>query len=86
MNEPELMPDCNPMQALKARIRNGQVVLDKPLNLPEGHELEVHLSEPLISDEERALLHASILRGIEDGAQGREMDADEFLSQLAAEA
>ncbi len=73
------------MQALKARIHNGQLVLDKPLNLPEGHELEVHLTEPEMSDEEREELHASIVRGIEDGEAGREMDADDFLRQLAAE-
>jgi hypothetical protein len=73
------------MQALKGRIHNGQLVFDVPLNLPEGHELEVYLSEPLMSDEERLLLHSSILRGIEDGACGREIDADAFLAQLAAE-
>jgi hypothetical protein len=73
------------MQALKGRIHNGQLVFDVPLNLPEGHELEVYLSGPLMSDEERSLLHASILRGIEDADGGREMDAEAFLAELAAE-
>ena len=73
------------MQALKARIHNGQLVLDQPLNLPEGHEVEVHLDAGEMSDEEREELHASIARGIEDGEGGREMDARDFLRQLASE-
>lgn len=73
------------MQALKARIKNGQLVLDQPLNLPEGHELEVHLSADEMSDDERVKLHASIVRGIEDGEAGREMDAADFLRELASE-
>lgn len=73
------------MQALKARIHNGQLVLDEPLNLPEGHEVEVHLNADGMTDEEREQLHASIVRGIEDGEAGREMDASDFLRQLASE-
>ncbi len=73
------------MQARKARIHNGQLVFDPPLNLPEGHEVEVHFDEPEMSDEEREELHASILRGIADGEAGREMDAEEFHRRLASE-
>ena len=79
------MLESDTMQALKARIHNGQLVLDQPLNLPEGHELDVHLDADGMSDEEREALHASIVRGIEDGEAGREMDADDFLRQLASE-
>ncbi len=73
------------MQALKARIHNGQLVLEKPLKLPEGHKLEVHLIDDQMTDEDREVLHASIIRGLEDGEAGREMDADDFLRQLASE-
>src|SRR5690606_31139046 len=45
MNPKESVLESTPMQALKARIHNGQLVLDQPLNLPEGHELEVHVND-----------------------------------------
>ncbi len=73
------------MQALKARIENGQVVLTEPAVLPEGAEVEVHVvTDDGMSDEERAALHASIIRGIEDCRAGRVTDMDDFIEELKA--
>jgi len=69
----------------EAHVENGRIVVDAPTNLPEGHELKVQMNEDEMSDEEREALHASILRGIADGEAGREMDAEDFLRQLASE-
>ncbi len=66
-------------QELKAHVHNGQVVLDEPLNLPEGTRLRV------VAEHEDPELEASIARGIADVRAGRVTDADEFLAELEAE-
>jgi hypothetical protein len=80
------------MQPLKAHLKNGQVVLDEPTDLPNGTELYVVTAEQLgdivllrddgLDDHERKRLHDSIRRGIEDGRAGRVTDLDEFLEEL----
>lgn len=83
------------MQPLKAHVRNGQVVLDEPTDLPNGTELYVVPAEQLgdvvllrdddLNDDERKRLHESIRRGVEDGREGRVADLDEFLDELDAQ-
>jgi hypothetical protein len=83
------------MQPLKAHLKNGQVVLDEPTDLPNGTELYVVPAEQLgdvvllrddgLDDDERKRLHESIRRGIADGRAGRVTDFDEFLGELDAQ-
>ena len=79
------------MQALKAHVRGGRIVVDEPTNLPEGEVELVPLAELLarggdtLDDEERAALHQSIEEGFEDFEQGNTEDAFEFLSKLKSE-
>lgn len=77
------------MQSVKARVRNGRLVLDEPTDRAEGEEVElVPLDEVLgdgkdeLDDEERAALHRSIGEGIEDFEKGDTEDAFEFLARL----
>jgi hypothetical protein len=70
------------MQPLKAHVHNGRLVLDEPTDLPEGEVVElVPLDEVLnsggdyLDDEERAALHRSIERGLEDAKAGRTVSA-----------
>lgn len=77
------------MQSVKARVRNGRLVLDEPTDRSEGEEVElVPLDEVLghggdgLDDEERAALHRSIDEGIEDFEKGDTEDAFEFLARL----
>lgn len=79
------------MQPVKAKVRNGRLVLDEPTDRPEGEEVElVPLDEVLarggdyLDDEERAALHRSIEEGIEDFEKGDTEDAFEFLARLRA--
>lgn len=72
------------MQALKAHVKGGRLVLDEPTDLPEGAEVEVAVLGDDLSPEERAELHASLDRALEDSSAGRGMDAWEFLSQYQA--
>jgi hypothetical protein len=81
------------MQPVKARVRNGRLVLDEPTDLPEGEEVElVPLDDVLanggddLDDEERARLHRSIERGLEDVKAGRTVDAQQVIDELRARA
>ncbi len=51
------------MKTLKAHVENGRVVVDEPVDLPEGTPLDLIVAggeEDDLSDEERAALDASI--------------------------
>ncbi|MCC6217305.1 MAG: hypothetical protein IT376_20780 [Polyangiaceae bacterium] len=81
------------MQALKAQVKNGRLVLDEPTDLPEGEVVElIPVDEVLASggdyldDEERERLHRSIQRGLEDVKAGRTVSADQVIEKLRARA
>jgi hypothetical protein len=76
------------MQALKAHVQNGRLVLDEPTDRPEG---EVVYLRPVdedddddgFTDEERAALHAALERGSEQARRGQVVDADEVIRKLS---
>ena len=72
------------MQPLKARVENGRLKLDEPTDLPDGAELEVVVIDDRLSPEERAELHASLDRALDDSEAGRGMDVWEYLEQYRA--
>ncbi|MGH7272744.1 MAG: hypothetical protein ACREJ3_20130 [Polyangiaceae bacterium] len=79
------------MQPLKAHVQNGRLVLDEPTELPEGEEVELLPVDEVLAaggdyldGEERARLHASIERGLEDGRAGRTVDARQVIERLRA--
>ena len=74
------------MQALKAHVRSGRIVVDEPTDLPEGTEVRLVLPEDGddFDAEERAALHQALARGSADIAEGRTVDALEFLATLDA--
>ncbi len=79
------------MQPVKARVRNGRLVLDEPTDLPEGEEVEfVPLDDVLASggdyldDQERERLHRSTERGLEDVKAGRTVEATKVIDELRA--
>jgi hypothetical protein len=81
------------MQPLKAHVKAGRLVLDEPTDLPEGEVVElVPLDDVLdnggdyLDDEERARLHESIERGLEDVKAGRTVDARVVIDELRARA
>ena len=70
------------MQSFRARVRNGQIVLDDAsATLPEGAELEILVANEREVDEDPALM-ASLRRGLADVKAGRVTDADEVLAEL----
>lgn len=74
------------MQALKAHVRSGRIVVDDPTDLPEGTELQLVLADEGddLDDKQRAALHQALARGSADIAAGRTIDAVEFLESLDA--
>jgi hypothetical protein len=71
------------MQALKAHVKDGRLVLDEPTNLPEGAEVRVALVDgDELSDEERAQLHEALDAGIAAARAGDHTDAADFVREL----
>ena len=73
------------MQAMKARVRNGRLVLDEPTDLPEGTEVRLTVADDEeMDDGERARLHASLERSMAQAKAGKLIDAEVVLSRLRA--
>lgn len=64
---------------MKAHVQDGQIVLDEPLDLPDGTRLRI------VTEDDDAALEAAIIEGIEDIRAGRASDFGEFLEELKAE-
>ncbi len=75
------------MEALKAHVKDGRLVLDEPTDLPDGAEVELRIvGGDELDEEERLALHASLDRALDDEDAGRKVNVDEFLAEVAAEA
>ena len=72
------------MRTRKIQVKNGRLVLDEPTDLPDGAEVEVLVIEDELTAEERAELHASLDRALDDSELGRGMDAAEYLARYRA--
>jgi hypothetical protein len=73
------------MQALKAHVVNGRIVIDEPTNLPDGTELylvpvQEHGDE--LEDDEREQLHAKLREGFEAIRAGRTVPVEELRAKL----
>lgn len=74
------------MQSFRARVRNGKVVLDDAsASLPEGAELEIHVTSDGEIDEDPALM-ASLRRGLREAKAGQGIDAAEVIAEFEVEA
>jgi hypothetical protein len=76
----------NAMQALKAVVRNGRLVMDEPTELPEGTELALTVADEGddMDEAERARLHESLRRSIAQAKAGQLIDGDEVIGKLLA--
>jgi len=73
------------MHPLKARVKNGQLILDDPsTDLPEGTEVELMLVDDEFDPAERARLLQAIEEGEEDIDRGDYVDGFELIAQLRA--
>ena len=69
---------------LKARVRGGRLVLDEPVDLPEGSEVELVPADPGddLADDDRARLHGAIDRAAAQVRMGQGLSADEAFTRL----
>ena len=69
---------------IKARVRQGRLVVDEPTDLPEGTELQLLPLDPgdWLDEEERAALHEALRASGADVEAGRLVDAEEILREL----
>jgi len=71
--------------ALKAHVVNGRIVVDEPVDLPDGVEVRVYLydaSADAMGPEERAALERALARSIAQADAGELIEADEVLAEL----
>jgi hypothetical protein len=70
------------MQALKAHVRGGRLVLDEPTNLPEGTEVELVAIDDEFDPEERARLDAALEQSRAQARDGQLVDGDTVIGNL----
>lgn len=72
------------MSDLKARVKNGRLVLDEPTDLPEGTEVELAPADwwDDLTDEDRRRLEEVLARSEQDARAGRVIAAETVLRRL----
>ena len=73
------------MTALKAHVVNGKIVVDEPVDLPDGAEVHVYLydaSDDAMGARERAALAQALERSVEQADASELIEADDVLSEL----
>ena len=73
------------VKALKAHVENGQIVLDEPVDLPEGVLVQVLLPEnDELTPDALAELETAIEESEAEFARGEYVDAHAFARRLVA--
>jgi hypothetical protein len=71
---------------VRAKVRSGRLVVDEPIDLPDGAELTLAtIDDPLateLSDDERALLEASIETARAEAMRGEGTDGTAYIAKL----
>jgi hypothetical protein len=73
------------VNALKAHVVNGRIVVDEPVDLPEGAELRLYLYDAAadgMTAEERRALDRALERSLAQADAGELVEADEVLAEL----
>jgi hypothetical protein len=68
----------------RARVKSGRLVLDEPVDLPEGSEVELVPADwsDDLDDADRARLHAALQRADDQVRRGETLNKEEFLSRI----
>jgi hypothetical protein len=74
----------NGMEALKAHVKNGRLVLDEPTDLQEGTVVPLEIADEWdeLDAEERERLHQALDQAITSVQGGRTVDGDEVIRRL----
>ena len=72
-------------QPLKARVRNGRLVLDEPTDLPEGIDVDLVFADgDQLDAEERRELYGALLEGSDELDAGQGEDLEAVVAELEA--
>lgn len=72
-------------QSLKARVRNGRLVLDEPTDLPEGIEVDLVFADgDQLEADERRELYSALLEGSDELDAGEGEDLVQVIAELEA--
>lgn len=71
---------------IKGRVRGGRLLVDEPIGLPDGTEVELLPLDPgdWLDEADRAALHAALEDSEADIEAGRIVDASDVLKALRA--
>jgi hypothetical protein len=72
------------VKAARAHVHQGRIVLDEPVDLPDGTAVDVLLPEDDDLEVDRAELEAALEASTVNFAQGEFEDARAFAARLAA--
>ncbi len=74
------------MISLRAKVRNGRLLVDEPTSLPEGTVLELVLDNEgdELDAEERRVLNSAISKAWESAKAGRIRPAEAIIDELRA--
>ena len=69
-----------------ARVRGGRLLLDEPVDLPDGTEVELAVAYrgDDLDDAERVKLHAALERSWQQAQAGEGRSGDEVIAELRA--
>jgi hypothetical protein len=70
--------------SFRARVSHGRVVVDEPVDLPEGTVLDLVVDDEgdELDDAERAALHAKLERSFAEAKQGKTRPVGDLLDEL----
>lgn len=77
------------MSAVRATVRSGRLVIDEPVDLPEGTEVELFIVDAEnapdeLDDAERELIDEAIESAARSVARGEAVDEEEVLRRVRA--
>ena len=77
-------PRCYPfgMLTVRARVKNGRLVLDEPTDLPEGAEVELEAVGDDLDPEDRVRLHAALDAADDELRAGKGIPGERILAAL----
>lgn len=72
------------MQPIRARVRGGRLIVDTPVDLPEGTVFDLVLDDEAeeLDPKEREAIELSLERGAQDADHGRTSPAEDVVRRL----
>lgn len=70
------------MMTLRARVKNGRLVVDEPTDLPEGAEVELAVLGDDLDHEDRERLHSALDAADDELRAGKGLPGEPILAAL----